>query len=528
MTPEQTPELAERAARQHVVVIGGGIGGLVAARECAKLGMPVTLLEASAELGGSIRRIEVDGLVLDAGAESFATRGGHVRALLAELGLTERVVRPEGGGAWLDGIPGVGAAPLPTGGLLGIPENPFQDDVRRILGTGGVWRAYLDRLRPPLTIGHEKSLGKLVARRMGEKVRDRLVAPVTAGVYSAHPDDVDVEAAAPGLSAALTTAGSLSGAVAMLRGERAKAGAPGAAVEGLDGGMGMLVDALRTDLETLGVEIRTGVRAESLVRDGASWAVRIADAASEASVSSEPSGSPGSFRSPEPSGVSEPFGSQFAPESGANGGTNRDLSVGGRGESGTDVNRNGPGGPRGSNEPGGANELGANAGTERLETLQATGVIVATAEPAARALLDGQLDLGPAVPAPEVEIVTLVLDAPNLDAAPRGTGVLIVPGSRVAKALTHSTAKWGWLRSAAAGRHVVRVSFGTQGEPAATASLDEEAAAELALAEASGMLGVALRPTQLRGARRERFVQSQPGSAIGAAERRARMRTAVQ
>jgi hypothetical protein len=40
-----------------------------------------------------------------------------------------------------------------------------------------VWRAYLDRLRPPLTIGRERSLGALVRSRMGARLRDRLVAP---------------------------------------------------------------------------------------------------------------------------------------------------------------------------------------------------------------------------------------------------------------------------------------------------------------------------------------------------------------
>ncbi|MDN5791231.1 MAG: cobalamin B12-binding domain-containing protein, partial [Micrococcales bacterium] len=71
------------------------------------------------------------------------------------------------------------------------------------------------------------------------------------------------------------------------------------------------------------------------------------------------------------------------------------------------------------------------------------------------------------------------------------------------------------------------VSFGAQGEPAATASLDEDAAAMLALSEASALLGIALRPEQLRAAHRARFVQSQPTSLIGSAERRAAARAAV-
>lgn len=452
---EAPADLAARAAQQRVVVIGGGIGGLVAARECAKVGMPVTLLESSDALGGSIRTVEVDGIRLDAGAESFATRGGHVRSLIDELGIADAVVSPAGGGAWLTGIPGTADAPLPVGGILGIPANPFQDDVRRIIGWSGAWRAYLDRMRPPLTIGHAQSLGKLVASRMGARVRDRLVAPVTAGVYSAHPDDVDMDAAAPGLNAALTRTGSLSGGVAALRDQQQNARegkAPGSAVQGIAGGMGVLVDALQADLLTYGVDIRTGVRATGLSRAGAGWVVT-------AELASEPDAD------------------------------------------------------------------GSETGTEEF---RATAVVIATPEPVAHRLLGGIVDgLDSDARAPEIELVTLVLDAPELDAAPRGSGVLTVPGSRVAKALTHSTAKWPWLRAAAGDRHVVRVSFGTQGEAAATASLDDDAAARLALGEAAAMLGVPLDQNQLRAAYRARYTQAQPSSVIGAADRRAAARAAI-
>lgn len=477
---EDPAALAARAARTHVVVIGGGIGGLIAARECAKVGMRVTVLEAADAVGGAIRRATLDDIAVDAGAESFATRGGHVRALVEELGLGDRIVTPAAGGAWLAGIPGVGAAPLPVGGILGIPANPFQDDVRRIIGWSGVWRAYLDRVRPPLTIGHNHSLGKLVASRMGAKVRDRLVAPVTTGVYSAAPEDVDVDVAAPGLNAALTSTGSLSGAVQALRDEGAAraAKAPGSAVEGIDGGMSVLVEALVADLEELGAEVRTGVAVTEVVHEDASRSPREDRAASDAATWI--------------------------------------VTMRARRQEGA---------------PGAEADAGAGIEDAEAEVLTADAVIVATSETVARELLSAaapKLSATAAAEAPEIEIVTLLLDAPALDDAPRGTGVLTVPGSHTAKALTHSSAKWQWVRSAAGSRHVVRVSFGAQGEPAATAGLDDEDAATLALSEASALLGVPLRADDLIASHRARFVQSQPASIIGSAERRAAARAAVQ
>ncbi|WP_337026794.1 protoporphyrinogen/coproporphyrinogen oxidase, partial [Microbacterium sp. LB16] len=360
-------DLAARAAEKHVVVIGGGIGGLIAARECAKVGMRVTVLEEADALGGAIRRVDLDGVVVDAGAESYATRGGHVRALVEELGLGDRVVLPQAGGAWLAGIPGVGAAPVPVGGILGIPANPFQDDVRRVIGWSGVWRAYLDRVRPPLTIGHQLSLGKLVASRMGAKVRDRLVAPVTTGVYSASPEDVDIDAAAPGLNAALTRVGSLSGAVQALRddaagraqGATSEAKAPGSAVEGLSGGMSALVDALAEDLTGLGAEVRTGSRVRSLRKADGAWSVEV-EVAAEAVVEA-PSSDEGAV-------VADLRAAELA------------------------------------------------AAESATEELSADAVIVATSESVARGLLATAvpaLSAAEAASSPEIEIVTLLPDAPE-------------------------------------------------------------------------------------------------------------------
>ncbi|MBU4464679.1 MAG: FAD-dependent oxidoreductase [Actinobacteria bacterium] len=450
---ESLDRLLSQARQTRIIVVGGGISGLVAALECAKVGVVVTVLEASDRLGGVLRSADVAGLTLDTGAESFATRGGHVRTLIDELDLGNAVVSPVGGPAWVSGLPGGGAAPMPAGGVLGIPGNAFDPTVRRIIGWSGAWRGYLDRLRPPLTIGHQRSLGELVRTRMGAKILDRLVAPVTTGVYSACPDDIDVDLAAPGLNAALTRTGSLSGAVLQLRGDTTKA--PGAAVAGLDGGMTRLVNALHDRLIALGADVRTGAAVAGLEQAEP-------DAAGES--------------------VHRPWRVQLAH---------------------------------------GAGDLGADAPdatTPGADILEADAVIVAVSEPEARRLLATavpSLDQE-SEPAPVVEVVTLVLEAPALDSAPRGTGVLTVPGSHTAKALTHSTAKWQWVaRAAGPGIHVVRVSFGAQGEAPATEALDDADAAALALSEAAALLGVALDVTQLRGAHRERYTQSQPATVRG-------------
>ncbi|MGU3645815.1 protoporphyrinogen/coproporphyrinogen oxidase [Microbacterium sp. C23T] len=336
-------------------VVGGGVAGLVVARRLAATGAAVTVFEASDHLGGTVARHEVGGLALDAGAESFAVRGGTVEALLAELGLDGDIVAPAPGPAWLQPVAG-SAVPLPATALLGIPADPLADDVVRVVGLAAAERAVALDARP---VGEVPAmLGPLVRERLGADVLDRLVAPVVHGVHSQHPDQIPVARAHPGLADAVASAGSLSGAVARLR----AAAPPGAAVAGIRGGIHRLVPALAGDLARRGGDIRLGTRVDDL--DGLDGTVVVA--------------APG----------------------------------------------------------------------------------VAT----------------PAAPGRRIDLVTLVVEQDELDAAPRGTGLLVAAGAPVgARALTHATAKWEWLREAAEGRHVVRLSYDeTPGDPVAAAVADAE------------------------------------------------------
>jgi protoporphyrinogen/coproporphyrinogen III oxidase len=136
--------------------------------------------------------------------------------------------------------------------------------------------------------------------------------------------------------------------------------------------------------------------------------------------------------------------------------------------------------------------------------------------------------------ASSVELVTLVVDPPSgsparaaLDAAPRGTGVLVAPGTPGvrAKALTHMTAKWRWLAEAAAGKHVLRLSYGRAGEP--SPDLPDDALRRLAIADASALLGVPLDDGDVAGFTRTRWTNTVPFAARGQRARVAAVRAEV-
>ncbi|MBI5752777.1 MAG: FAD-dependent oxidoreductase [Hydrogenophilales bacterium] len=75
-----------------VAVIGGGWAGLAAAVSLAGQGIPVTLFESAAQLGGRARRVEINGLALDNGQHILIGAYRETLRLLASVGVDVRAV----------------------------------------------------------------------------------------------------------------------------------------------------------------------------------------------------------------------------------------------------------------------------------------------------------------------------------------------------------------------------------------------------------------------------------------------------
>ncbi|AMB41117.1 protoporphyrinogen oxidase [Paenarthrobacter ureafaciens] len=432
------------------MVVGGGVSGLVAARELAMAGIAVTVLEASESWGGCVGSHVVAGLSLDSGAESFATRSSAVADLVRELGIGGQIVAPRPGGAWVQ-LP-EGARELPKTGILGIPANPWDPEVRRSLGFLGALRASMDRILPAGlgTSAELTSVSQLVRTRMGKRVLERLVEPVVGGVHSADPALLDVDMVAPGLRDGVRANGSLAAAVAAQRKAARGAGsAPakaGSAVAGLKGGMHTLIGALVKDLQDRGVVLLTHQRVDGIRKAGTGWQVSAGDS-----------------------------------------------------------------------------------------TYDAGRLVVALDGPAAVGLL---ADSVPALAGlrpeagPLVSLVTLVVDLPELDSRPRGTGILVAPqtpGIR-AKALTHATSKWDWLAGEAGpGTHVVRLSYGrlvgVDGSDGQAASvMDDQSLLSAAVEDASNLLTVPITRADVVDWDVVRWEGALPFAAVGHKQRVAEVR----
>ncbi len=81
-----------RGGRGRILVVGAGVAGLAAARELARRGFEVTVLEARERIGGRIWTDRSLGAAVDLGASWVqGTRGNPIAALARELGAETRV-----------------------------------------------------------------------------------------------------------------------------------------------------------------------------------------------------------------------------------------------------------------------------------------------------------------------------------------------------------------------------------------------------------------------------------------------------
>lgn len=495
------------------LVIGGGIAGLSAAWQLTQDGFKPLLVEARGYLGGLIAPGYIGPVQVDLGAETFVPRGVETAQMVAALGL--EALAPSGDGARLFLPPNRANGEsrwrlwrFLRDAYLGIPADPSADDVVAVLDAKAAQRAAQDRhLGSEVGQGAEgETLAGFVAARMGQAVVDRLVRPIVAGIYTCDPADLATDTVTPGLRQATREHGCLADAVAFLLARSRKATGGRSVDKCVRGGMFQLTAALSQAITTAGGTVLTRIGAQQLIAP---------DAAGNADTAS---------------------GATTCGASGASNATSHDASdsVG----CWQVVLAPTKPGPTPSSEP-------VPAGAPR--TLRTKRLVVAcSARPALRLLASANLatldtDITIPVGAP-IARYSLLVDSPELDAAPVGQGLLVAPASPAscadtqtepdqstpdtqadsepcgntqpgavepsnqgsptqpgavespvgAKALSHLNVKWPWIAHALAPhQHLLRLSYGRLGQSEPQVSLEQ------ALADVQVLTGVTIRPEQV-------------------------------
>lgn len=470
--------LSDLPDKVDALVIGGGIAGLSAAWQLTQDGLKPLLVEARGYLGGLIAPGYIGPVQVDLGAETFVPRGMETAQMVAALGL--EALAPSGDGARLFLPPNRANGEshwrlwrFLRDAYLGIPANPGADDVVAILGAKAAQRATQDRhLGSEVGQGAEgETLAGFVAARMGQAVVDRLVRPIVAGIYTCDPADLATDTVTPGLRQATREHGCLADAVAFLLARSRKATGGRSVDKCVRGGMFQLTAALSQAITTAGGTVLTRVGAQQLTAPDGAGNAGTASGATTCGASSASNAA-----SHDASDSSGYWQVELAPTK--------------------------PG-PTPSSEPVPA----AAPRTLRTKRL----VVACSARPALRLLASANLaaldtDITIPVGAP-IARYSLLVDSPELDAAPVGQGLLVAPASPAscadtqpgavespvgAKALSHLNVKWPWIAHALAPhQHLLRLSYGRLGQSEPQVSLEQ------ALADVRVLTGVTIRPEQV-------------------------------
>ena len=242
-----------------VVVVGGGISGLTAARALCRQGLRVRLVERAAACGGVIRTDRVGEFVIDAGPDTLLTHKPAALALVRELGLADSLVTPLPRRTTyvvrrsaLRTLPETSAMGLPISWQTLITANAFS--------WPGKVRMAAEALLPPRPPAEgDESISSFVRRRFGNEAVRYVAEPLLAGLHRGDAAVLSLRALFPVLADAERRYGSVARAWRAI-----PAGAGGSGSMSLRGGLGALPAAMTADLPQ-GVVV-TGVNVSAIER----------------------------------------------------------------------------------------------------------------------------------------------------------------------------------------------------------------------------------------------------------------------
>jgi len=252
-------------ARRRVVVVGAGIAGLATAYRLTRTHngddpSDVIVVEQGDRAGGKLWTTQLDGMPVEAGADSFVVRKPWAVELCKELGMGDELVTPgaEGASVWVRGR----LVPFPTRSAFGIPSTARSLLRWPGLSVRGRFRAAADLYRRATKGDGDQSLGSLIRWRMGPEALRVLVGPLLGGIHAGDPDRLSLLATFPELRSWER------GHESLIRGARASLKAVGATQRsplfatvwgGLTGLVSALESAVGVDRIWLGTPV-TGIR----------------------------------------------------------------------------------------------------------------------------------------------------------------------------------------------------------------------------------------------------------------------------
>lgn len=184
-----------------VAVIGAGITGLTAGFKLKRLGLPVTVYEATNRVGGVIQSLRRDGFLAEFGPNTILETSPKIRQLIEDAGLASRR---------LDPAPAAEARYVVRYKRpIEMPGSPLGFFTTKLFTAGAKLAVLREPFMPRRTDGKEETIAEFVVRRLNQEFLDHAIDALVAGVYAGDPYKLSVPQAFPKLARLEARYGSL-------------------------------------------------------------------------------------------------------------------------------------------------------------------------------------------------------------------------------------------------------------------------------------------------------------------------------
>ncbi len=258
----------------RTLIIGGGITGLAAAYELARLGVPGVLVEQQPRLGGVIQTEQVDGCVLEQGPDSFLSAKPAAAELIRELGLGEEIIASNDDQRITYVARRGRLVPLPDGLMMMVPTKIMPVAKSPLLGWTTKLRMGLEYFHRVPQEPRDRSVGEFISEHYGRETVDYLAEPLLSGVYGGDVERLSADSVLPRFVEMEAKYGSLTKGVLAARGAAAGKTARAPLFQAMKGGLGQLTSELERRIRPV-CELVQG-RADTLLRGKTGqWRVRV-------------------------------------------------------------------------------------------------------------------------------------------------------------------------------------------------------------------------------------------------------------
>jgi oxygen-dependent protoporphyrinogen oxidase len=262
----------------RIAIIGGGISGLAAAFELARIrtsGAPIeyVLYESSSRLGGVLRTDYIDGCVVEAGPDSFVSEKPWAADLARDLGLGDQLIGSNDADRKTYILTRGRLVEMPDGLMFMVPTKILPTGLSPLFSWKTKLRMAQELFHPPHAVDHDESVAAFVERHYGAEMVDRLADPLLSGVYGGDAANLSVRAVLPRFAEMERKHGSLGRAMLAARKKmRSNSGKPAPPLfTSLKNGMQHLAESVVAKLAAS--SLLTNAPVEAIQPDVDGWTV---------------------------------------------------------------------------------------------------------------------------------------------------------------------------------------------------------------------------------------------------------------